>query len=257
MITEILEGKGVAIMKKSKTLLVLTLCLTLVFSIVPFVSANDSLEPLVPVENIYQPPENIGSMHIYANRLHVTIRSEYNPLERTYSVDDFPEFAQYIRKIDIHKVGQDSIPDKYKDETMLNTRTLFITTTTKTRVDLVALIKLVETSPIVFKVEPKDYFDGVAYSDIVYPDGCIFGGMTSVESSCALYTLQHVVGKVEFTDRQRCYGDMDEDGVITTTDALMILQTAVGKIKSGDKAHVKWMKWIRSDTPPEVMFGEI
>ncbi len=243
-------------MKRLKTLLVLTLCLTLVFSIVPFVSANDSLEPLVPVENIYQPPENVGSMHIYADRLQVTIRSEYNPLERTYSVDDFPEFAQYIRKIDIHKVGKDSLRDEYKDETMLNTRTLFITTTTKTRVDLVALIKLVETSPLVFKVEPKDYFDGVAYPDIVYPDGSIFGGI-DVCAYCALYTLQHAVGKVEFTDRQRCYGDMDEDGVITTTDALMILQTSVGKLKSGGKAHSKWMKWLRSDTPPEVMLGDI
>ena len=241
-------------MKKIKILLVLTLCLTLVFSIVPFVSANDSLESLVPAENIYQPPENIGSMHIYANRLHVTIRSEYNPLERTYSVADFPEAAEYIECIDMHIVGEDVIPDKYKDESMLNTRTLYITTTTRTKAELISTIKLFETNPLVFKVLPVDYTG--ARTQIAYPNGSVVS-LFSLNAESALYTLQHVVGKVEFTDRQMCYGDMDEDGVITTTDALMILQTVVGKIEERFTGHLKWVNWVEDANPPEVMFLDL
>ena len=47
----------------------------------------------------------------------------------------------------------------------------------------------------------------------------------------ALLVLQNAVGKIEFTERQKKACDTDGDGRITVSDALTVLQIAVGKIK--------------------------
>ncbi len=50
----------------------------------------------------------------------------------------------------------------------------------------------------------------------------------SVNSSDALMILQVSVGKTEITDEILLYGDVDADGIINSSDALLILQKTVG-----------------------------
>ena len=46
----------------------------------------------------------------------------------------------------------------------------------------------------------------------------------------ALLILQNSVNKIEFTNEQISAADLDKDGNVTVTDALLALQISVGKI---------------------------
>ncbi|MBR2152524.1 MAG: hypothetical protein IJ944_04485 [Clostridia bacterium] len=245
-------------MKKMKKLLAIVLCLTLVVTIVPFAFADDSAETIgesrVPPENVYNIPENLEITSYYANRLQVTIRGTEHPQRKLYTVEDFPEISEYLVSIDAHKIYE--LPDNATadQETIVSglTRILFMTTNTTTRSDLMKVIRKLETSPIVFRVLPVDYTPVQTCASVV-PDGLVVG--YTLDATCALYTLQNVVGKIEFSDKQRCFGDMDKDGEITSNDALMILQTTVGKIEKRYKAQTQWTFMMLNSVKPEVMYG--
>ncbi|MBR4867929.1 MAG: dockerin type I repeat-containing protein [Clostridia bacterium] len=66
-----------------------------------------------------------------------------------------------------------------------------------------------------------------AASAVVYGD---IDGDTKVSSTDALVALQSVVGKVQLSDAQIYAGDVDASKIVNAQDALMILKYVVGKI---------------------------
>ena len=62
---------------------------------------------------------------------------------------------------------------------------------------------------------------------VVYGD---IDGDTKVSSTDALVALQSVVGKVQLSDAQIYAGDVDANKMVNAQDALMILKFVVGKI---------------------------
>jgi len=69
----------------------------------------------------------------------------------------------------------------------------------------------------------------IATIDIIYGD---LDGNEEVSTNDALVVLQAAVGKITLTDELTVIADVDGNGEVTTNDALLTLQYAVGKISS-------------------------
>jgi hypothetical protein len=73
--------------------------------------------------------------------------------------------------------------------------------------------------------------DNVAYSgdqgSTIEPDGDVDGDGT-LSITDALLALRIAMGIVEPTEEQLAHGDLDGDGAISTTEALMIMREAMG-----------------------------
>ena len=91
---------------------------------------------------------------------------------------------------------------------------------------------------------PSPYVDGLTYnlSNAVLNFKVSTSGSSAalgdinadgkINSSDALMVLQHAVGQRTLTGNAKTAADVNKDGIINSTDALKILQFAVGNIKS-------------------------
>lgn len=75
--------------------------------------------------------------------------------------------------------------------------------------------------------EARAKYDEFAKGDVLYGDVNADGVVNVTD---ALLTLQASVGKIAFTDEQTKAGDVNGDSAVNVTDALLILQRAVNKI---------------------------
>lgn len=88
--------------------------------------------------------------------------------------------------------------------------------------------------------EGKNFNAAKADASFTYDAGYTLGdvnGDGSVDTSDALLALRIYVGTYSATDVQRKAADVSKDGVIDTTDALLMLRFYVGNIKSFDQTR--------------------
>lgn len=88
--------------------------------------------------------------------------------------------------------------------------------------------------------EGKNFNAAKADASFTYEAGYTLGdvnGDGSVDTSDALLALRIYVGTYSATDVQRKAADVSKDGVIDTTDALLMLRFYVGNIKSFDQTR--------------------
>lgn len=86
----------------------------------------------------------------------------------------------------------------------------------------------------------KTFVPAKADASFTYDAGYTLGdvnGDGSVDTSDALLALRIYVGTYSATDVQRKAADVSKDGVIDTTDALLMLRFYVGNIKSFDQTR--------------------
>lgn len=86
----------------------------------------------------------------------------------------------------------------------------------------------------------KEFLASAPAASFTYEAGYTLGdvnGDGSVDTSDALLALRIYVGTYSATDVQRKAADVSKDGVIDTTDALLMLRFYVGNIKSFDQTR--------------------